>query len=129
MVQKVARVDLTIWRVADMDEAFAHGVSAEFTRLPERGGLSMARFHAALEEGVEAGCASPRVDWPAYPRCVEHKLTDLLRTLADCPKARSVRFHDRCKAAYGHRPLGQEARPSVAEEARNANLKVSPHSG
>jgi hypothetical protein len=32
----------------------------------------MARFHAALEEGVEAGSASPRVDWPVYPRRVEH---------------------------------------------------------
>jgi hypothetical protein len=28
------------------------------------------------------------------------KLTDLLVTLADCPKARSVSVHDRCKAVY-----------------------------
>jgi hypothetical protein len=28
------------------------------------------------------------------------KLTDLLATLADCPKARSVSAHDRCKAVY-----------------------------
>jgi len=28
------------------------------------------------------------------------KLTDLLRTLADCPKAHSVSVHDRCKAVY-----------------------------
>jgi hypothetical protein len=28
------------------------------------------------------------------------KLTDLLQTLADCPKARSVSVHDRCKARY-----------------------------
>jgi hypothetical protein len=28
------------------------------------------------------------------------KLTDLLATLADCPKARSVSVHDRCKAGY-----------------------------
>jgi hypothetical protein len=37
---------------------------------------------------------------------VEHgdaKLTDLLWTLADCPKARSVSVHDRCKAVYGQR--------------------------
>jgi hypothetical protein len=26
------------------------------------------------------------------------KLTDLLRALADCPKARSMSIHDRCKA-------------------------------
>jgi hypothetical protein len=31
------------------------------------------------------------------------KLTDLLSTLADCPKARSMSVHDRCKAVYGQR--------------------------
>lgn len=31
------------------------------------------------------------------------KLTDLLTILADCPKARSMSVHDRCKAAYGQR--------------------------
>ena len=29
------------------------------------------------------------------------KLTDLLQTLANCPKARSASIHDRCKARYG----------------------------
>jgi len=29
------------------------------------------------------------------------KLTDLLVTLAACPKARSMSIHDRCKAVYG----------------------------
>ncbi|MBV8441817.1 MAG: hypothetical protein JO312_14865 [Hyphomicrobiales bacterium] len=28
------------------------------------------------------------------------KLTDLLVTLANCPKARSVTIHDRCTAVY-----------------------------
>jgi hypothetical protein len=28
------------------------------------------------------------------------KLTDLLMTLANCPKARSASVHDRCKAKY-----------------------------
>jgi len=28
------------------------------------------------------------------------KLTDLLATLADCPKAQSVSVHDPCKARY-----------------------------
>ena len=28
------------------------------------------------------------------------KLTDLLATLADCPKARSASIHDRCKTVY-----------------------------
>jgi hypothetical protein len=38
-----------------------------------------------------------------HRRGVEHgdaKLTDLLVTLADCPKARSVSVYDRCKAVY-----------------------------
>ena len=29
------------------------------------------------------------------------KLPDLLYELADCPKARSISIHDRCKAVYG----------------------------
>ena len=29
------------------------------------------------------------------------KLPELLHVLADCPKARSVSVHDRCKAVYG----------------------------
>jgi hypothetical protein len=28
------------------------------------------------------------------------RLTDLLQVLADCPKARSVSVHNRCKAVY-----------------------------
>jgi hypothetical protein len=28
------------------------------------------------------------------------KLTDLLQTLADCPKTESASIHDRCKAVY-----------------------------
>ena len=28
------------------------------------------------------------------------KLTDLLHTLANCPKARSASIHDRCKAVF-----------------------------
>jgi hypothetical protein len=28
------------------------------------------------------------------------KLTDLLTTLADCPKTRSASIHDRCRAVY-----------------------------
>jgi hypothetical protein len=31
------------------------------------------------------------------------KLTDLLVTLAACPKARSTNIYDRCKAGYGQR--------------------------
>jgi hypothetical protein len=32
--------------------------------------------------------------------CGDAKLTDLLATLADCAKARSVSVHDRCEAVY-----------------------------
>jgi hypothetical protein len=31
------------------------------------------------------------------------KLTNLLATLADCEKARSLSVYDRCKAVYGQR--------------------------
>ena len=31
------------------------------------------------------------------------KLTDLLQTLANCPKAGSASIHDRCKAVFGQR--------------------------
>jgi hypothetical protein len=31
------------------------------------------------------------------------KLTDLLHTLANCPKARSASIHDRCNAVFGQR--------------------------
>jgi hypothetical protein len=30
----------------------------------------------------------------------DENLTDLLSALAACPKARSARIHDRCKAVY-----------------------------
>ncbi len=29
------------------------------------------------------------------------KLTDLLQTIADCPRAHSASIHDRCKAVFG----------------------------
>jgi hypothetical protein len=32
------------------------------------------------------------------------KLTDLLQTLADCPKAASVTIHDRCRVVYSGLP-------------------------
>jgi hypothetical protein len=31
----------------------------------------------------------------------ELHMTDLLQTLANCPKARSASIHDRCKAVFG----------------------------
>jgi hypothetical protein len=35
------------------------------------------------------------------------KPTDLLHTLAECPKARSTSIHDRCKAVYSGLLLGK----------------------
>jgi hypothetical protein len=35
------------------------------------------------------------------------KLTDLLQALANCPKARSVSIHDRCKAVYERLAVGR----------------------
>jgi hypothetical protein len=35
------------------------------------------------------------------------KLTDLLETLANCPKARSASIHDRCKAVYSNLSLDE----------------------
>lgn len=35
------------------------------------------------------------------------KLIDLLQTLANCPKARSVSVHDRCKALYEGLSIGR----------------------
>src|SRR4029077_15062131 len=46
------------------------------------------------------------------------KLTDLLHTLADCPKARSVSVHDRCKALYEGRRFGERFRTPVADAPR-----------
>jgi hypothetical protein len=43
------------------------------TTLLDRGfGLSMAALPCCAEEGVEAGSAALRVDWPVYPRRAEH---------------------------------------------------------
>jgi hypothetical protein len=47
----------------------------------------------------------------------EAKLTDLLQTLANCPKARSASIHDRCRAVFGQRlPWGCRVWPVKAEE-------------
>jgi hypothetical protein len=51
--------------VCDQDRrefpGLAHGANAEAGRSLVTVRLGMARFHAAFEEGVEAGSASPRV--------------------------------------------------------------------
>ena len=37
---------------------------------------------------------------PCARRGRDAKLTELLQTLANCPKARSASIHDRCKAVF-----------------------------
>jgi hypothetical protein len=52
--------------------------------------------HIALTQSGRARCRMKRLT-------AQHgnaKLTELLATLADCAKARSVNVHDRCKARY-----------------------------
>jgi hypothetical protein len=49
------------------------------------------------------------------------KLTDLLTTLADCPKARSMSVHDRCKALYEGLLFGERFRtPSLTRPVSSA---------
>jgi hypothetical protein len=36
------------------------------------------------------------------------KLTDLLATVADCPRARSLSVHDRCRVVYERLHCGQD---------------------
>ena len=69
-----------------------------------RRGVSHRRDDAALFGRQLRDRAARRRGWYNVDRLIaEHgdaKLTDLLGTLADCPKARSVSIHDRCKAVY-----------------------------
>ena len=57
---------------------------------------------AAYAEGLRQACGR-RGRSNVERLMAEHgdaKLTDLLATLTDCPKARSVSVYDRCKAVY-----------------------------
>ena len=52
---------------------------------------------------IACGPCARRGRYPVTKLLEEHgdaKLTDLLVTLADCPKARSASIHDSCRAVY-----------------------------
>jgi hypothetical protein len=84
---------------------------------------SMLRFG----EGVEAGSASPRVDWPVYPRHVEHStigegaIDDVCRAdpcpAGSTPMSRSLSLSDGPRKAAS--PTGAAARqPSCIDRGR-----------
>jgi hypothetical protein len=50
--------------------SLAHGASAE-ARSPVTSGMGMAALPCCTE-GRGSGSAAPRIDWPVYPRRVEH---------------------------------------------------------
>ena len=70
--------------------------------MPRDGALTLSDVRGPTLAIVCAPCA--RRGRYAVARLLEEhgdaKLTDLLVTLADCPKARSASVHDRCKAVY-----------------------------
>ena len=59
------------------------------------------------------------------------KLTDLLQTLANCPKARSVSIHDRCRAVFERLSLWPSAFRTVhgldCLGRRDCEAKHAPH--
>jgi hypothetical protein len=73
--------------------------------MPRDGSLILSDVHAPTLAIVCEPCGR-RGRYDVERLMAEHgdaKLTDLLETLADCPKARSISAHDRCKAVYGQR--------------------------
>jgi len=70
--------------------------------MPRDGALTRSDVREPTLAIVCAPCAR-RGRYAVARLLAEHgdaKLTDLLATLADCPKARSASIHDRCKAVY-----------------------------
>jgi hypothetical protein len=56
------------------------------------------------------------------------KLTNLLSTLADCPKARSASIHNRCRTMYGQRlpqDLARQSRRTARESKRPACISAN----
>ena len=70
--------------------------------MPRDGAMTLADVRAPTIGIVCAPCGR-RGRYSVDRLMAEHgdaKLTDLLAVLADCPEARSVSVHDRCKAVY-----------------------------
>jgi hypothetical protein len=73
--------------------------------MPRDGSLVLSDIRSATLSIVCAPC-NRHGRYTVAKLMAEHgdaKLTDLLVTLADCEKERSVSVHDRCKAVYGRR--------------------------
>jgi hypothetical protein len=70
--------------------------------MPRDGSLILSDVRSPMLAIVCEPCGR-RGRWSVAKLMKEHgdaKLTDLLQTLAACPKARSASIHDRCKAVY-----------------------------
>ena len=70
--------------------------------MPRDGALTLSDLRGQTLSIVCAPCGK-RGRYSVAKLIVQHgdaKLTDLLRTLADCPKAHSASIHERCKAVY-----------------------------
>ena len=70
--------------------------------MPRDGSLVLSDVRARMLTIVYGPCGR-RGQYNVERLMAEHgiaKLTELLVTLANCPKARSTSVHDRCKAVY-----------------------------
>jgi hypothetical protein len=70
--------------------------------MPRDGGLTLSDVRSSTLSIVCEPCGR-RGCYSVERLMAQHgdaKLTDLLQTLADCPKTRSASIHDRCKAVY-----------------------------
>jgi hypothetical protein len=73
-----------------------------YLRMPRDGTLTLSDVSGPMLAIVCEPCVM-RGRYAVARLLVEHgdaALTDLLRTLADCPKTRSASIHDRCKAVF-----------------------------
>jgi hypothetical protein len=74
----------------------------QLERMPREGAMTLSNVRGPTLAIVCQPCAR-RGRYAVARRLEEHgdaKLTELLVTLANCPKARSARMYDRCKAVY-----------------------------
>ena len=71
--------------------------------MPRDGALTLADVRGPFLSIVCGPCGRHgryRLVWLVEQYGGDAKLTDLLQTLANCPKARSANVNDRCKAVY-----------------------------
>lgn len=71
--------------------------------MPRDGSLTLSDVHGPTLAIVCEECGQRgryNVERPIAEHGADAKLTDLLRILPDCQKARPVSIHDRCQAVY-----------------------------